>query len=95
MSESTRDQRMTPGLAPVACVDLTVPRATEGGKSAKEGKAIEDKGRARPRRGRTLMSSGFYSQNGRWPDPKSSKQKGGAGYFPNYSIFCILLECCC
>ena len=26
-----------------------------------------------------LMSSGFYSQNGRWPDPKSSKQKGGAG----------------
>jgi hypothetical protein len=43
----------------------------------------------------TLMSSGFHSQNGRWPDPKSSKQKGGAGYFPNYSIFCILLECCC
>jgi len=42
-----------------------------------------------------LMSSGFYSQNGRWPDPKSSKQKGGAGYFPNYSIFCILLVCCC
>ena len=38
MSESTRDQRMTPGLAPVACVDLTVPRATEGGKYAKEGK---------------------------------------------------------
>jgi hypothetical protein len=33
------------------------------------------------------MSSGFYSQNGRWPDPKSSRQKGGAGYFPNYSIF--------
>jgi hypothetical protein len=28
------------------------------------------------------MSSGFYSQNGRWPDPKSSRQKGGAGYFP-------------
>ena len=42
-----------------------------------------------------LMSSGFYSRNGRWPDPKSSKQKGGAGYFPNYSIFCILLVCCC
>ena len=42
----------------------------------------------------TMMSSGFYSQNGRWPDPKSSKQKGGADYFPNYSIFCILLECC-
>ena len=30
MSESTRDQRMTPQLAPVAVVDLTVPRATEG-----------------------------------------------------------------
>jgi CRP-like cAMP-binding protein len=43
MSESTRDQRMTPGLAPVAFVDLTVPRATEGGKSGKEGKAMEDK----------------------------------------------------
>ena len=41
MSESTRDQRMTPGLAPVACVDLTVPRATEGGKSAKECKAMD------------------------------------------------------
>jgi hypothetical protein len=25
-----------------------------------------------------MMSSGFYSQNGRWPDPKSSKQKGGS-----------------
>jgi len=42
-----------------------------------------------------MMSSGFYSQNGRWPDPKSSRQKGGAGYFPNYSIFYILLVCCC
>ncbi len=48
-----------------------------------------------PRAPLALMSSGFYSQNGRWPDPKSSKQKGGVGYFPNYSIFCILLECCC
>ena len=38
------DQRMTPQLAPVAFVDLTVPRATEGGKSAKQDKAIEDKG---------------------------------------------------
>ena len=47
MSESTRDQRMTPGLAPVACVDLTVPRATEGSKSAKEGKATEDKGKGK------------------------------------------------
>jgi hypothetical protein len=34
MSESTLDQRMTPRLAPVAFVDLTVPMATEGGKSA-------------------------------------------------------------
>ena len=34
-----------------------------------------------------MMSSGFYSQNGRWPDPKSSRQKGGAGYFPNYKYF--------
>ena len=44
-SESTRDQRMTPGLAPVAFVDLTVPKATEGGKSAQEGMDIEDKGK--------------------------------------------------
>ena len=29
----------------MACVDLTVPRATEGGMSAKEGKAMEDKGK--------------------------------------------------
>ena len=29
MSESTRDQRMTPRLAPVTLVDLTVPRAKE------------------------------------------------------------------
>ena len=35
------------------------------------------------------MSSGFYSRNGRWPDPKSSKQKGGAGYFPNLSSYNI------
>ena len=34
------------------------------------------------------MSSGFYSQNGRWPDPKSSRQKGGAqaGYFSHSSF---------
>ena len=37
MSESTRDQRMIPQLVPVAFVDLSAPRATEGGKSAKEG----------------------------------------------------------
>ena len=53
MSECTCDQRMSPRLAPVAYVDLTVPRATEGGKSAKEGKAMdpEDKGKGRRRRG--------------------------------------------
>ena len=44
MSESMRDQRMTPGLAPVAFVDLRVPRATEGGKSAKEGKGQDTYG---------------------------------------------------
>jgi hypothetical protein len=33
---------MTPRLAPVAFEDLTVPRAATGGKSAKEGKAMED-----------------------------------------------------
>ena len=38
---------MSPLLAPVAFVDLTVPRATEGGKSAKEGKALEDKGKGK------------------------------------------------
>ena len=41
-------------LAPVAFVDLTVPRATEGGKSAKEGKVIEDKGKGKAEEGRTL-----------------------------------------
>jgi hypothetical protein len=28
------------------------------------------------------MSGGFYSQNGRWPDPKSSKQKGSYNAYP-------------
>jgi hypothetical protein len=44
MSESTRDQRMIPRLAPVAFVDQTVPRATEGGKSAKEGHGGQGQG---------------------------------------------------
>jgi len=34
-------------MAPVAVVDLTVPRVTEGGKSAKQGQAIEDKGKGK------------------------------------------------
>jgi hypothetical protein len=47
MSESTRDQHLTPRLAQVAFVDLTVPRATEGGKSVRQGKAIVDKGKGK------------------------------------------------
>jgi len=64
MSKSTRDQRMTPGLAPVACVDLTVPRATEGGKSAKEGKAIEDKGKGKAEEGQDTHGEGESSDEG-------------------------------
>ena len=64
MSESTRDQRMTPGLAPVACVDLTVPRATEGGKSAKEGKAMEDQGKGKADEGQDTYGEGGSSGRG-------------------------------
>ena len=59
MSESTRDQRMSPQLAPVAFVDLTVPRATEGGKSAKEGKAMEDKGKGKAEEGQDTKPRGL------------------------------------
>ena len=39
--------------------------------------------RAVPSLGMTyLMSSGFYSRNGRWPDPKSSRLKGGRWLLP-------------
>jgi len=68
MSESTRDPRMTPRLAPIAFVDLTVPRATEGGKSAKEGKAIEDKGK-----GKAEERQDTYGEGG------SSGRGGGSG----------------
>jgi hypothetical protein len=68
MSESTRDQRMTPGLAPVAFVDLTVPRATEAGKSAKEGEAIQDKGKGKAEEGQDT-----YGERG------SSGRGGGRG----------------
>ena len=57
MSESTRDPRMTPRLAPIAFVDLTVPRATEGGKSAKEGK-MEDKGKGKAEEGQDTYGEG-------------------------------------
>ena len=64
MSESTRDQRMTSQLAPVAVVDLTVPRATEGGKSAKQGKAIEDKGKGKAEEGQDTYGDGGSSGRG-------------------------------
>ena len=64
MSESTRDQRMSPLLAPVAFVDLTVPRATEGGKSAKQGQAIEDKGKGKAEEGRDTYGEGGSSGRG-------------------------------
>ena len=64
MSESTRDQRMSPLLAPVAFVDLTVPRATEGGKSAKEGKAMEDKGKGKAEEGQDTYGEGGSSGRG-------------------------------
>ena len=64
MSESPRDQRMSPLLAPVAFVDLTVPRATEGGKSAKEGKALEDKGKGKAEKGQDTYGEGGSSGRG-------------------------------
>ena len=51
-----------------------------------------------PHEGRTpthklmMMINGFYSQNGRWPNPKCSRQKGGTGYFPIYSMTYRLLD---
>jgi hypothetical protein len=58
MSESTRDQCMTLRMAPVSFVDLTVPRATEGGKSAKEGKAIEGKDKGKAEEGQDTYGEG-------------------------------------
>jgi hypothetical protein len=53
---------MTPGLAPVACVDMTVPRATcEGGKSAKGGKPIKDKGKGKAEEGQDTYEEGGSS----------------------------------
>jgi len=59
---------MTPRLAPVAFEDLTVPRATEGGKSARQGKAMEDKGKGKAEEGQDT-----YGDRG------SSGRGGGRG----------------
>jgi len=56
MSESTRDQRMTPQLAPVAFVDR--------GKPAKEGKAMEDKGKGKAGEGQDTYGEGGSSGRG-------------------------------
>jgi len=61
MSESRRDQRMSPRQAPVAFMDMTVPKATEGGKSAKEGKAMEDKGKGKAEEGQDTYGEGGSS----------------------------------
>jgi len=79
MSESTRDQRMTPGLAPVACVDLTVPRATEGGKSAKEGKAMEDKSKGKAEEGQDTYGEGGSSGRGESPREQGKCRHGKQG----------------
>jgi len=47
MSESMRDQRMSLQLAPVAFVDLTEPRATEGGSGRGSGGGGAGRGTAR------------------------------------------------
>ena len=48
----------------MACVDLTVPRATEGGKFAKEGKAMEDKGKGKAEEGQDTYGEGGSSGRG-------------------------------
>ena len=55
---------MTPHMAPVAVVDLTVPRATEGGKSAKQAKGIEDKGKGKAEEGQDTYGEGGSSGRG-------------------------------
>ncbi len=52
---------MTPRLAPVGFEDLTVPRATEGGKSARQGKAMEDKGKGKAEEGQDTYGDGGSS----------------------------------
>ena len=70
MSESTRHQRMTPQLAPVAVVDLTVPKATVGGKSAKQGEAIEDKGKGKAEEGQDTYGCLLYTS----PSPRDRQK---------------------
>ena len=53
MSESTRDQRMPPQLAPVAFVDLTVPRAPRQASPPRKARPLRTRARARRTRGRT------------------------------------------
>ena len=48
----------------MAFVDLTVPRATEGGRSAKEGKAMEDKGKGKAEEGQDTYGEGGSSGRG-------------------------------
>jgi hypothetical protein len=52
---------MSPRQAPVAFMDMTVPKATEGGKSAKEGKAMEDKGKGKAEEGQDTYGEGGSS----------------------------------
>ena len=55
----------------MACVDLTVPRATEGGKSAKQGQAIEDKGKGKAEEGQdTYGEGGSSGRGGSWGEGK-------------------------
>ena len=78
MSESTHDQRMAPGLALVAFVDLTVPRATEGGKSAKQGKAM-DKGKGKAEEGQDTYGEGGSSGRGESPREQGKCRHGKQG----------------
>ena len=50
--------------SPRHCVDLTVPRATDGDKSAKEGKAIEDKGKSKAEEAQDTYGEGGRSGRG-------------------------------
>jgi len=64
---SIRDQRMTPRLAPVAFVNLTIPRAAKGGKA----RDIEDKGRGKVKDGQDTYGEG--GSGGRDGDAKRER----------------------
>jgi hypothetical protein len=51
---SIRDQRVIPRLAPVAFVNLTIPRAAKGGKA----RAIEGKGKGKTEDGQDTYGEG-------------------------------------